>query len=223
MRWRAATATWCAGWRGRGRRCSSATWRCWPSASGSWPSQPTGFIPNMDRAIMIISLQLPPGASLQRTDAVVRQATEIAAGGARRAVLQCVHRPQRRDLHGRDQRRPAVPGARRFRGAPPSRPDHRQGRPVAQDQAGAADPGGAGAGVHPAARARRGRGGRLLHAPAGYVGHAGRRVRAHRPGVRGRGQPHARHRQRVHHLRRRHAAGVRRRRPRQGADAARCR
>ena len=38
---------------------------------------PTGFIPNLDRAILIISLQLPPGASLQRTDAVVRQATEI--------------------------------------------------------------------------------------------------------------------------------------------------
>jgi HAE1 family hydrophobic/amphiphilic exporter-1 len=31
----------------------------------------------MDRAILIISLQLPPGASLQRTDAVVRKATEI--------------------------------------------------------------------------------------------------------------------------------------------------
>jgi hydrophobe/amphiphile efflux-1 (HAE1) family protein len=39
---------------------------------------PTGFIPNLDRAILIISLQLPPGASLARTDAVVRQATELA-------------------------------------------------------------------------------------------------------------------------------------------------
>jgi hydrophobe/amphiphile efflux-1 (HAE1) family protein len=38
---------------------------------------PTGFIPNMDRAIVVISLQLPPGASLQRTDAVVRRATDI--------------------------------------------------------------------------------------------------------------------------------------------------
>jgi hydrophobe/amphiphile efflux-1 (HAE1) family protein len=46
---------------------------------GIWFVQrlPTGFIPNLDRAILIISLQLPPGASLQRTDAVVRQATEI--------------------------------------------------------------------------------------------------------------------------------------------------
>jgi hydrophobe/amphiphile efflux-1 (HAE1) family protein len=38
---------------------------------------PTGFIPNLDRAILVISLQLPPGASLARTDAVVRQATDI--------------------------------------------------------------------------------------------------------------------------------------------------
>jgi hydrophobe/amphiphile efflux-1 (HAE1) family protein len=38
---------------------------------------PTGFIPSLDRAILIVSLQLPAGASLQRTDAVVRQATDI--------------------------------------------------------------------------------------------------------------------------------------------------
>jgi hydrophobe/amphiphile efflux-1 (HAE1) family protein len=46
---------------------------------GLWFMQglPTGFIPTMDRAIVVISLQLPPGASLQRTDAAVRQATDI--------------------------------------------------------------------------------------------------------------------------------------------------
>ena len=38
---------------------------------------PTGFIPSLDRAILIISLQLPPGASLARTDAVIRKATDI--------------------------------------------------------------------------------------------------------------------------------------------------
>ena len=38
---------------------------------------PTGFIPAMDRGYLITSLQLPPGASLSRTDDVVRQATEI--------------------------------------------------------------------------------------------------------------------------------------------------
>ena len=34
---------------------------------------PTGFIPSLDRAILIISLQLPPGASLARTDAIFRR------------------------------------------------------------------------------------------------------------------------------------------------------
>ena len=48
-------------------------------AFGGWfvARQPIGFIPILDRAILIISLQLPAGASLARTDAVVRQATEI--------------------------------------------------------------------------------------------------------------------------------------------------
>ena len=48
-------------------------------AFGGWflQHQPTGFIPTLDRAIVIISLQLPPGAALARTDAVVRRATDL--------------------------------------------------------------------------------------------------------------------------------------------------
>jgi HAE1 family hydrophobic/amphiphilic exporter-1 len=38
---------------------------------------PTGFIPEQDQGYLITVLQLPPGASLSRTDAVVRHATEI--------------------------------------------------------------------------------------------------------------------------------------------------
>ena len=38
---------------------------------------PVGFIPKMDRGILIVSMQLPDGASLSRTDEVVRQANEI--------------------------------------------------------------------------------------------------------------------------------------------------
>ena len=38
---------------------------------------PTGFIPKMDRGFLIVSLQLPPGASLARTDDVVRRANEM--------------------------------------------------------------------------------------------------------------------------------------------------
>ncbi len=37
---------------------------------------PTGFIPPQDQGYFIVSIQLPPGASLARTDAVVQQAVE---------------------------------------------------------------------------------------------------------------------------------------------------
>jgi len=40
-------------------------------------STPTGFIPKMDRGILIVSLQLPDGASLTRTNDVVQRATDI--------------------------------------------------------------------------------------------------------------------------------------------------
>ncbi|MBN9512813.1 MAG: multidrug efflux RND transporter permease subunit [Alphaproteobacteria bacterium] len=38
---------------------------------------PTGFIPAQDQGYLITVIQLPPGASLERTDAVVRRATKI--------------------------------------------------------------------------------------------------------------------------------------------------
>ena len=38
---------------------------------------PSGFIPKMDRGILIVSLQLPDGAALSRTDEVVRAASEM--------------------------------------------------------------------------------------------------------------------------------------------------
>jgi HAE1 family hydrophobic/amphiphilic exporter-1 len=40
-------------------------------------SIPTGFIPQLDRGYAIVVVQLPDGASLSRTDAVVQTATEI--------------------------------------------------------------------------------------------------------------------------------------------------
>jgi HAE1 family hydrophobic/amphiphilic exporter-1 len=41
---------------------------------------PTGFIPEQDQGYLITVIQLPPGASLSRTDAVVRQAAELMLG-----------------------------------------------------------------------------------------------------------------------------------------------
>ncbi|MGP0012059.1 efflux RND transporter permease subunit [Pseudomonas sp.] len=41
-------------------------------------STPTGFIPEQDQGYLITIVQLPPGASLERTEAVVRQVIDIA-------------------------------------------------------------------------------------------------------------------------------------------------
>src|SRR5665213_1519604 len=38
---------------------------------------PQGFIPQIDRGILIVASQLPPGASLQRTDDLMRRATDL--------------------------------------------------------------------------------------------------------------------------------------------------
>ena len=40
-------------------------------------STPTGLIPQLDRGYLIAAFQLPPGSSLSRTDAVIRQASDI--------------------------------------------------------------------------------------------------------------------------------------------------
>ena len=49
---------------------------------------PTGFIPTLDQGYAIVVVQLPDGASLSRTDAVIRQASEIiqSTPGVRDAV-----------------------------------------------------------------------------------------------------------------------------------------
>ena len=49
---------------------------------------PRGFIPPLDRGYGIVAIQLPDGASIERTDAVVREATDImlATPGVKNAV-----------------------------------------------------------------------------------------------------------------------------------------
>ena len=41
---------------------------------GVFKAVPTGFIPQQDQGYMIVAIQLPPGASLERTDKVIQQA-----------------------------------------------------------------------------------------------------------------------------------------------------
>ena len=50
---------------------------------------PQGFIPQIDRGILIIAAQLPPGSSLQRTDEVMRRAADqvLATPGVAHAVV----------------------------------------------------------------------------------------------------------------------------------------
>ena len=45
---------------------------------------PVGFIPQVDRGYLIVVLQLPPGASLSRTDEVQRRVVDISARDAGR-------------------------------------------------------------------------------------------------------------------------------------------
>ena len=47
------------------------------AAGFEFSREPTGFIPEQDQGYLITVLQLPPGASLQRTEAVVKRATDI--------------------------------------------------------------------------------------------------------------------------------------------------
>jgi hydrophobe/amphiphile efflux-1 (HAE1) family protein len=50
---------------------------------------PQGFIPQIDRGILIVAAQLPPGAALQRTDDVMRRATDmvLSTPGVSHAVV----------------------------------------------------------------------------------------------------------------------------------------
>ena len=41
---------------------------------------PQGFIPQQDRGYLIIAAQLPPGASMQRTETVMKQAGDLVLG-----------------------------------------------------------------------------------------------------------------------------------------------
>ena len=64
---------------------------------------PRGFIPTLDQGYAIVVVQLPDGASLSRTDAVVQRASEIIQNDAGRRQRRRLRRLLRRDLHQRQQ------------------------------------------------------------------------------------------------------------------------
>ena len=99
--------------------------------------RPTGFIPNQDQGYLITVLQLPPGASLARTDAGGATHSANPAGHAGGRARRAVRRVRWRDVHQCTQRRrdllaaPAVPRARRQgaqRGGDPGRSAQAAGR-----------------------------------------------------------------------------------------------
>lgn len=57
-------------------------------AAGVFRSVPTGFIPQQDQGYVIVGIQLPPGASLERADAVVQQTVKklLAVDGVANTV-----------------------------------------------------------------------------------------------------------------------------------------
>ncbi len=71
--WRAGPRGWCA-W-GFSRLSSMAL--LIGVAAELLRRTPTGLVPTLDRGYLIAAFQLPPGASLDRTDTVMRQATDI--------------------------------------------------------------------------------------------------------------------------------------------------
>ena len=182
---------------------------------------PTGFIPQQDQGYLITIIQLPPGASLARTDEVARKVTKIvlATPGIAHAVpivgldgatftnapnAGVVFTPLD-DFKQRAEQGPKCASADRRR----------------CNQQFAVDPG--------SLRHQRGAAAGARHRHHRWLqdGGAGRswwragRARKRCHGHHGASQPDARARRRVHHLQHQDAEGLRRYRPRARRDAGR--
>ena len=66
---------------------------------------PTGFIPEQDQGYLITVVQLPPGATLDRTEAVVEKAIEIILDDAGHRACRTLRRAGCHHVHRRVQRR----------------------------------------------------------------------------------------------------------------------
>ena len=62
---------------------------------------PTGFIPQQDQGYLINIIQLPPGASLARTDEVARRVNKLVLNTPGVAHTVPIVGPRRRHLHQR--------------------------------------------------------------------------------------------------------------------------
>ena len=73
---RALPEAWCGGWSAAGRRAVLAYLAVVAVLALLLVRMPTGFLPDEDQGTMIVQVQLPPGATLERTRAVVKEVTE---------------------------------------------------------------------------------------------------------------------------------------------------
>ena len=183
---------------------------------------PVGFIPQVDAGYMIVVVQLPPGASLARTDAVQQRALDIALDvpgvGARRERGRLL----RRDFHQRAECRRDLPDAQAVRRA------RQRSAPVGAGDSGRAQ--------QPAvAESRKASSIAVLPPPVRGISNAGgfRMIIEDRAGrgpaalprrcrrFMARAGTDAGHRTRLHAVRDLDAAGLSRHRPHQGAAARR--
>ena len=181
---------------------------------------PGGFIPDEDKGYLFVAVELPEGASLQRTDEVLKQVEDIVGEHRRRALgrglagmnilnslnfpnaalmfvgLEAWEERKAPELHASalarewNKKFAAIPGARAFAFGPPPLPGY-------------------------------GNVSGFTHAIAGPLRRLHRATGRLRPAAHGGGGQAPGNRPRQHHLQSRHAAGESRARPRKGAHARR--
>ena len=120
-----------------GLRRDGRCWRCSSAGLGGtywlWSRTPSTFLPVEDQGYFFVVVQLPDGASLERTDAVATQGARHPAGDARRRHRRLDQRPELPDQRGavelgRRVRHPEAVGRATRPGRRPSRSSPRCGR-----------------------------------------------------------------------------------------------
>ena len=95
---------------------------------------PTGFIPQQDQGYLINIIQLPPGASLARTDEVARRVNKMVLDTPGVAHTVPDRRPRRRHLHQRAERGGDLQSARPLRRTRQGRADRDEDQHAAQSE-----------------------------------------------------------------------------------------
>ena len=101
---------------------------------GVFRAVPDGFVPAQDKQYLVGFAQLPDGATLDRTEDVIRRMSDIAIAASRRRERGRLSRPLDRRLHQQLQRRHRVRDAQAVRGAREPGAERRRARDAAQPE-----------------------------------------------------------------------------------------